>query len=111
MVRALGSSCCRPALPYRHVPTECLQLGHDALLRNPLPEGVKPGFLQLCVLWFAALGPGTEQAPADVAPVLERSILEICCLARDGSVLLPLAGGTWGTPLSLLSLVASLRNF
>jgi len=46
--------------------------------------------------------------PADVAPVLERSILEICCLARDGSVLLPLAGGTL---LSFLSLVASLRNF
>lgn len=46
-VPALTSSCHRPALPCRHVPTARLQPGHDVLLCNPLPERVKPGFLQL----------------------------------------------------------------
>lgn len=35
-------------------------------------EWAKPGFLQLCALWFASLMPGTEQVMADVASALER---------------------------------------
>lgn len=37
-----------------------------------------------------------ELALADVAPALERSILEICCLARDGSVAASLGRGHLG---------------
>lgn len=88
---ALSSSCDQPALPYWHVSTAHLQPGHDTL-----PEWVKHGSLHLHILWFAALGLRTEQVLVDVVSVLERSILEMCCLVRDGSVLLTLTGGTWG---------------